>query len=56
MPNNQEKGPTMSRLLLVSGCKSTRGRLIGRVGGHPMVLMDPLMEMVFKPLVEVHIK
>lgn len=37
-------------------CKSTNDRLIGRVGGLLMVLMGLLMEMVYKPLVEVHIR
>jgi hypothetical protein len=56
MLNNQEKGLTMSRQLSMRGCKSTRGRLIVRVDGLPMVLMDLQMEMVYKPLVEVHTK
>lgn len=56
MPNNQERGPLMRWQLLVRGCKITKDRLIERVGGLPMVLADLLMEMVFKPLAEVHIK
>lgn len=56
MHNNQERGPIMSRQLLVRGCKNTKDRLIERVGGLPMVLTDLLMEMVYKPLAEVHIK
>lgn len=56
MHNNQEKGPITSRRLLMRGCKSTNGRLIERVGGLPTALMDLLMEMVYKLLVEVHIK
>jgi hypothetical protein len=56
MHNSQEKGLTMSRQLLVKGCKTTKGRWIAKVGGLPMVRMDLLMEMVYKPLVEVHTK
>lgn len=56
MRNNREKGPIMSRRLLMRGCKSINGRLIERVGGLPTVLMDLLMEMVYKPLAGVLIK
>lgn len=56
MHNNQEKGPIMSRRLSMRGCRSFKGRLIERVGGLLMALTDLLMEMVYKPLVEVHIK
>lgn len=56
MLNNQEKDPTMNRQLLMKGCKIINDKLIERVGGLPMVLMDLLMEMGYKPLVEVHIK
>jgi hypothetical protein len=37
-------------------CKNTNGILIERVGWLVMVLMDLLMEMVYKPSVEVHIR
>jgi hypothetical protein len=56
MHNSQERGLTMSRPLLMRGCKIIKGRWIERVGGLPMVQMDLLMEMVYKPLVEVHTK
>ena len=56
MLNSREKGPIMSRQLSMKGCKSTNGRLIEKAGGLQMVLMDLLMEMVYKPLVEVHTK
>lgn len=53
MRNNQESGPTTSRQLLMKGCRNISDRLIGRVGGLPMVLMDLLMERVDKQLAEV---
>lgn len=56
MHNNQEKGPIMSKRLLMRGCRSSKGRLTERVGGLPMALMDLPMEMVYKQLAEVHIK
>lgn len=56
MLSNQEKGPTMSRQLLVKECRSTKDKLIERVGFAPMDLMGPLMVMEYKQLVEVHIK
>jgi len=56
MLNNQGKDLTMSRHLSMKGCKSTGDKLIVRVDGLPMVLMDLQMEMVYKPLVEVHTK
>ena len=56
MHNNQEKGPTMSKQLLMKECKSTKGKLIKKAGGHQMVRIDLQMEMAYKQLVEVHIK
>ena len=56
MLNNQEKGPIMSRQLLVKECKSTKDRLIERVSGVLMDLMGLQMVMVYKQLVEAHIK
>ena len=56
MLNNQENGPIMSRQLLVKECKSTKDRLIERVSGVLMDLMGLQMVMVYKQLVEAHIK
>ena len=56
MLNNQEKGPIMSKQLLVKECKSTKDKLTERVNGALMDLMGRQMVMVYKPLVEVHIK
>jgi len=56
MLNNQEKGPIMNRQLLMKECKSTKDKLIERVGGYPTDLMSPLMVMVYKQLAEVRIK
>lgn len=56
MHNNQEKGPTMNWQILMRECKSTKGRLIEKAGCLQMVLMDLLMGMAYKQLVEVLIK
>lgn len=56
MLSNQEKGQIMNKQLSMKECRITNGRLIERVDGLKMVLMGLLMEMVYKLLVEVHIK
>lgn len=56
MLSNPEKGPIMSRQLLMKECKSTRDKLIERLDGVLTDLMDLQMAMVYKLLVEVHIK
>lgn len=56
MLNNQEKGPITSKQLLVKECKSTKDKLIERVNGALMDLMGLQMVMVYKQLVEAHIK
>lgn len=56
MHNNQEKGPNMNRQPLMKRCKSSKDRLIEKAGGLQMVLMGLLMETVYKPLAEAHIK
>lgn len=56
MLSNQKIDPTMSRQLLMKGCKNIKDRSIEKAGGLQMVRMGLLMGMEYKPLGGVHIR
>ena len=56
MHNSPERDQIMNKQHLTRRCRSTKDRLIERAGMVQTVLMDPLMEMAYKRLVEAHTK